>query len=63
MHVGVLTWTCPMDNLSRSPKVPLLVVFVVIMPLSVAATGRRTGSSTRADNTNIPNTGTETESY
>lgn len=48
-----------MDNMSRSEKVTLLVVeFVLVPPLSVAATGRRTGSSIKLDRTNIPNTGT-----
>jgi hypothetical protein len=45
-----------MDNLSRSLKVPLLVVAVVFTLSSVAETGRRTGSSTMPDMTKIPNT-------
>lgn len=48
-----------MDNLSRSEKDTLLVVeFSLMPPVSVAATGRRTGSSIKLDRTNIPNTGT-----
>lgn len=46
----------PMDNLSRSLKVPLLVVLFTdtFKLLSVAATGKRIGSSTTADRINIP---------
>lgn len=51
-----LTSICPMDSLSRSLKVPLLVSLVDFLMLSVAATGRRTGRSTTPDKTNIPNT-------
>lgn len=54
-----------MDNLSRSLKVPLLVVVPLLAAASdflilssVAATGRRTGSRTMPDKTNIPNTDT-----
>ena len=47
----------PIDNLSRSLKVLLLVELFAdsFKLLSVAATGRRTGSSTMPDKTNIPN--------
>lgn len=48
-----------MDNMSRSEKVPLLVVvFVMVSPMSVAETGRSTGSSIKLDKTSIPNAGT-----
>jgi hypothetical protein len=48
-----------MDNFSRSLKVPLLVVAADFPLSSVAATGRRTGSSTNPDKTKIPNTADE----
>lgn len=52
-----LTLTCPIDILSRSLKVPLLVVvFLVTSIVSVPATGRSTGSNRRLATTNIPNT-------
>ena len=53
-----LTLTCPMDSLSRSLKDPLLVSLVCFSVLSVAATGKRTGSSTIPDKTNMPKTET-----
>lgn len=52
-----LTWTFPIANLSRFLKVPPLLLSVVdCAPLSVAATGRRTGSRIIPEKTNIAKT-------
>lgn len=55
-----LTVMFPIDNLSSSLKVPLLVV-CVFPPLAVAATGRRTGSRIMPHKTRMPNTSREHE--
>lgn len=55
-----LTLMFPIDNLSSSLKVPLLVV-CFFPPSSLAATGRSTGSRIMPDTIRIPNTDSEHE--